>query len=94
MPKMNGFELVEHIRKTPELCTATIMMLTSAGHRGDAERCQKLRVSAYLLKPIRESELREAIAKVLGRRNRKAGSLLLHATRWVIGEIARRFCEF
>ncbi|HKW65394.1 MAG TPA: response regulator [Candidatus Acidoferrum sp.] len=68
MPRMDGFELVERIRENPTLCTATIMMLTSAGHRGDAERCQKLGVSAYLLKPIRQSELREAIAKVLGAR--------------------------
>jgi two-component system, sensor histidine kinase and response regulator len=68
MPKMDGFEFVEHIREKPELCTATIMMLTSAGHRGDAERCHKLGVSAYLLKPIRQSELREAIARILGAR--------------------------
>src|SRR5438445_12900382 len=68
MPKMDGFALVERIRRRPELSTATIMMLTSAGHRGDAERCQKLGVSAYLLKPIRQSELREAIARVLGAR--------------------------
>jgi two-component system sensor histidine kinase/response regulator len=43
-------------------------MLTSAGHRGDAARCQELGVAAYLLKPIRQSELREAIARVLGAR--------------------------
>jgi CheY-like chemotaxis protein len=66
MPKMDGFALVERIRQRPELSTATIMMLTSAGHRGDAARCQELGVSAYLLKPIRQSELREAIARVLG----------------------------
>ncbi len=63
MPKMDGFELVERIRQRPELSTATIMMLTSAGHRGDAERCNRLGISAYLLKPIRQSELREAIAE-------------------------------
>jgi signal transduction histidine kinase/CheY-like chemotaxis protein len=68
MPKMDGFSLVERIRQRPELATATIMMLTSAGHRGDAERCKKLGVAAYLLKPIRQSELREAIARVLGAR--------------------------
>ncbi len=68
MPKMNGFTLIERIRQRPELSTATIMMLTSAGHRGDAARCQKLGVAAYLLKPIRQSELREAIARVLGAR--------------------------
>jgi signal transduction histidine kinase/CheY-like chemotaxis protein len=66
MPGMNGFTLIERIRQRPELSTATIMMLTSAGHRGDAARCQELGVAAYLLKPIRQSELREAIARVLG----------------------------
>jgi CheY-like chemotaxis protein len=68
MPDMDGFALVEQIRQRPELATATIMMLTSAGHRGDAARCQELGVSAYLLKPIRQSELREAVARVLGAR--------------------------
>ena len=66
MPDMNGFELIEAIRERPELSTATIMMLTSAGHRGDAARCRELGVVAYLLKPIRQSELREAVARVLG----------------------------
>src|SRR6266849_2653931 len=66
MPKMDGFALVERIRQRPELSTATIMMLTSSGHPGDAERCQKLGVAAYLLKPIRQSELRQAVGRVLG----------------------------
>jgi signal transduction histidine kinase/CheY-like chemotaxis protein len=70
MPKMDGFSLIERIRQRPDLATATIMMLTSAGHRGDAERCRQLGVAAYLLKPIRQSELREAIAQVLGARER------------------------
>jgi signal transduction histidine kinase/DNA-binding response OmpR family regulator len=68
MPKMDGFSLIERIRQRPELSTATIMMLTSAGHRGDADRCRELGVAAYLLKPIRQSELRESIAQVLGAR--------------------------
>jgi CheY-like chemotaxis protein len=65
---MDGFAMIEEIRRKPELATATIMMLTSAGHRGDAARCQELGVAAYLLKPIRQSELREAVARVLGAR--------------------------
>jgi CheY-like chemotaxis protein len=68
MPSMDGFNLVEQIRQTDELSTATIIMLTSAGHRGDAERCKELGIAAYLSKPIRQSELREAIARVLGAR--------------------------
>ena len=66
MPNMDGFTLIERIRQTPELTTATIMMLTSAGHQGDAARCQALGVAAYLMKPVRQSELREAIARALG----------------------------
>ena len=77
MPNMDGFELIERIRQSPHSSTATIMMLTSAGHRGDAERCKELGVSAYLLKPIRQSELREAIARVLGAREQKGAIPLI-----------------
>jgi signal transduction histidine kinase/CheY-like chemotaxis protein len=77
MPNMDGFTLIERIRQQPELATATIMMLTSAGHRGDAARCQELGVAAYLLKPIRQSELREAIARVLGAREQDGAIPLL-----------------
>ncbi len=77
MPDMDGFALIEAIRKRPELATATIMMLTSAGHRGDAARCQELGVAAYLLKPIRQSELREAIARVLGAKEQEGAIPLI-----------------
>src|SRR5579859_1239185 len=77
MPDMDGFALVEEIRRRPELSTATIMMLTSAGHRGDAARCQQLGVSAYLLKPIRQSELREAVGRVLGAREEQGAIPLI-----------------
>jgi two-component system sensor histidine kinase/response regulator len=65
MPKMDGFGLVENIKKSPKLSTTTSMMLTSGGQRGDAARCDELGISAYLLKPVRQSELREAIVRVL-----------------------------
>lgn len=41
------------------------MMLTSAGHVGDAARCRELGISAYLVKPIRQGELLEGICSVL-----------------------------
>jgi len=65
MPRMDGFGLVERIKERPELSTSTIMMLTSGGQRGDAARCGELGISAYLLKPVRQSELHEAITRVL-----------------------------
>ena len=66
MPKMDGFDLTEEIRRRSNLKTATIMMLTSGGQRGDAVRCEELGVAAYILKPVRQAELRESIARVLG----------------------------
>ena len=77
MPGMDGFHLVEMIRSHPELATATIMMLTSAGTRGDSERCRELGVAAYLMKPIRQSELREAVARVLGARGQEGAIPLI-----------------
>jgi two-component system sensor histidine kinase/response regulator len=67
MPDMDGFTLAERIKERPELAGATIMMLTSAGQRGDAARCRKLGIAVYLIKPIRQSELLEAILLALGR---------------------------
>jgi two-component system, sensor histidine kinase and response regulator len=66
MPDMDGFGLIEKIRDTAGLSTTTIMMLTSAGHGEDVERCRKLGVKSYLLKPIRKWELVSAIGKALG----------------------------
>jgi two-component system, sensor histidine kinase and response regulator len=68
MPGMDGFGLVERIRQRPELSTAAIVMFTSAGRAGDAARCKELGIAAYLLKPIRQSELREAVTRVLAGR--------------------------
>ena len=71
MPEMDGFTLAEHIHKDPELVNATIMMLTSAGHLGDAARCRELGIAAYLVKPIRQGELLDAICQVLDGMARK-----------------------
>jgi len=77
MPNMDGFTLIEQIRRRPDLSAATIMMLTSAGHRGNAARCQELGVAAYLLKPIRQSDLQAAIARARGAREQPAGAALI-----------------
>jgi signal transduction histidine kinase/CheY-like chemotaxis protein len=65
MPITDGFGLIEQIRAVPDLVVPIIMMLTSGGHSRDAIRCQQLGVDGYLLKPIRESELREAICRTV-----------------------------
>ncbi len=68
MPHMDGFTTIKKIREESPQVTPANVMLTSAGHRGDAERCKQLGVAGYLLKPVRQSELHQAIAMILGAR--------------------------
>ncbi|HEV2350211.1 MAG TPA: response regulator [Terriglobia bacterium] len=68
MPDMDGFGLAEQIKRNHYLAGATIMMLTSGGQRGDAARCRELGVTAYLTKPVKQSELWEAILATLGKK--------------------------
>jgi signal transduction histidine kinase/CheY-like chemotaxis protein len=66
MTEVDGFSVAEQMQKDPELAGATIMMLTSLGRSGDAARCRALGIAAYLVKPIRPTELVEAILSALG----------------------------
>jgi CheY-like chemotaxis protein len=74
MPNMDGFSLAEQIRSRPEIASASVIMMSSGAHRGDMARCQELGFSAYLTKPVRQSELRDAIARSLDRRVKQTGS--------------------
>jgi len=79
MPEMDGFALAERIQKNPELVGATIMLLTSAGRLGDAARCRRLGISSYLVKPIPQGELLDAICGVLnGETKRMSVPLVAH----------------
>jgi signal transduction histidine kinase/DNA-binding response OmpR family regulator len=66
MPELDGFSVAKAIKQDPNHSESVLIMLTSAGIRGDAERCRELGITAYLAKPIRRSELLEAIKMALG----------------------------
>jgi len=66
MPDEDGFALAEQIRHDPELGSTLIMMLTSGDRPGEIARCEELGIAAYLLKPIKQSELFDAIVLALG----------------------------
>jgi CheY-like chemotaxis protein len=65
MPHMDGFAVAERIRQSPVPLKATIMMLSSDGHPRDAARCRELGITSYLTKPIKQSDLLNAIVAVL-----------------------------
>lgn len=66
MPDQDGFTLAERVKQDSELSSTVIMMLTSGDRPGDISRCNELSVAAYLLKPIKQSELFDAIVMALG----------------------------
>ena len=66
MPEMDGFGVAERIQQCPELARATVLMLTSADRPGDIARSRELGVASYLTKPIKQSELFDAIIGALG----------------------------
>lgn len=66
MPDMDGFSTVKRIKQDERLAKSAVIMLTSAGFRGDSARCRELGIDGYLTKPIKRSDLLEAIKLVLG----------------------------
>jgi signal transduction histidine kinase/DNA-binding response OmpR family regulator len=65
MPEMSGFDLAARIQKDPGLAETAILMLTSDQQRDDASRCRELGIAAYLVKPVRQAELHQAILSAL-----------------------------
>ena len=66
MPDVDGLMLTESIRQDPALAATEVIMLTSGDRPEDAAQCERLRIAFYLLKPVKQSELLEAIERTLG----------------------------
>ena len=64
MAGMDGFALTQRIRANPRISGTNIALLTTCFQRGEADRCRDLGVSAYLVKPVGELELLEAIGRM------------------------------
>jgi two-component system sensor histidine kinase/response regulator len=67
MPVMDGATLGKKIKETPDLGSTVLVMLASVGHRGDAPHMKHIGFSAYLTKPVRQSQLYDCLATISGR---------------------------
>ena len=65
MPDMDGFTVARQINSSDQKRNTKLILLTSAGSPSDAARCRELGISGYLTKPIKQSELFDAIATVM-----------------------------
>lgn len=67
MPGMDGFEVLERLRRTPSFSAVPIIMLTSMGSEADVVRGFQLGADDYILKPFSPVELSARVWRLLRR---------------------------
>jgi signal transduction histidine kinase/CheY-like chemotaxis protein len=68
MPEKDGYTVAKTIKQDPCYSNSTIIILTSGGARGDADRCRELGIKAYLPKPVMRVDLLKVIKMAMGSR--------------------------
>ncbi|QDL54830.1 response regulator [Rhodoferax aquaticus] len=66
MPEMDGFAVAQELSLLPHAAQIPMIMLSSAGIKGDASRAKNAGIAGYLNKPIARDELVLAVWRVLG----------------------------
>ncbi|MBV9676430.1 MAG: response regulator, partial [Acidobacteriaceae bacterium] len=67
MPEMDGFAVARHMKADPRFSGIPIMMLSSSNLSSEADRCRQLGIEIYIVKPIGQAELREALCAATSR---------------------------
>jgi signal transduction histidine kinase/CheY-like chemotaxis protein/HPt (histidine-containing phosphotransfer) domain-containing protein len=65
MPGMDGFAMVEEVLRQPGLGQPAIVMLSSADRPEDPARCRRMGLARHLTKPVKHSDLQQAILDAL-----------------------------
>jgi CheY-like chemotaxis protein len=65
MPVMDGFTMARLLQEELTHCGTKLLILSSGSYPDDGVRCRELGVSAYLTKPVRQSELLDALLLLL-----------------------------
>lgn len=56
LPRVGGCEVLEAVRRNPDLSHVAVAVMTSSAASQDYERCSDLRVSRYIIKPLELDE--------------------------------------
>jgi chemosensory pili system protein ChpA (sensor histidine kinase/response regulator) len=66
MPRTNGYELMMHLRQTPETKHIPVMVVTSRAGEKHRDRAMKEGASAFLTKPVQDEQLIAAVQDLIG----------------------------
>ena len=66
MPGLDGFGVIETLRKESAFEKTPVMALTASAMMGDKERAMALGFTGYVTKPIRLAALRSEVTRLLG----------------------------
>lgn len=61
MPRMDGLEVLQHMRSEPSLKHVPVVILTSSREESDLARSWDLGVNAYVVKPVDAKQFFEAV---------------------------------
>jgi CheY-like chemotaxis protein len=75
MPRTNGYELMMHLRQTPETRGIPVMVVTSRAGAKHKDRAIKEGATAFLTKPVQEEQLIAAVSEMIGSAHGSALSL-------------------
>ncbi len=64
MPKIDGVEVLLHLKSDLVLRKIPVIMLTTTGDRQAVEQCQQLGCSMYVVKPVEYDKFVESIQKI------------------------------
>jgi signal transduction histidine kinase/CheY-like chemotaxis protein/HPt (histidine-containing phosphotransfer) domain-containing protein len=92
MPSMDGIALARAIKADPSLADLHLVMLTSSGLYGDMEEARQTGIERYLSKPVRQSQLYECLATVMGLSSRRQREAELRHLDLEAGQNALRGC--
>jgi PAS domain S-box-containing protein len=76
MPGMDGLSLARAVKGDPTLEPVRLVLLTSFGQRGQGAEATRIGVSAYLTKPVDETDLHDCLVEVLAGRPGRAPHLV------------------
>ena len=66
MPRLNGIQVLKQIKSDEQLLVIPVVIMTSSCESPDLEKCYRLGVNAYVVKPVRFTEFVQAVKRIGG----------------------------